>query len=238
MISKEIKKFLKDNYSWEIVTESPLKILNIYDKDDYYTGLMAQKELDEAIEALEDEKMSDWKEQMKLLKTMNDDDMLLVTADEFNIIEYQIMTVGEYKEIHTFLCDYEYEIEWSFGTNEEMRFDSGTDLLASFVIKKISKEDAEVISRVIGENFGSNGVFDYIAELPNESDDNDDNDDDDEEIDYDALFEADLAKAKAKFATIGWSVERVDDTHQCIFKSDDGSSQGISNLYYKYSDFF
>ena len=30
MISKEIKKSLKDNYGWEIVTESPLKILNIY----------------------------------------------------------------------------------------------------------------------------------------------------------------------------------------------------------------
>ena len=35
MISKEIKKSLKDNYGWEIVTESPLKILNIYAKDDY-----------------------------------------------------------------------------------------------------------------------------------------------------------------------------------------------------------
>ena len=239
MITEKVKKELKEFFGYEIESENPL-VLKGGDFEERLVGLVAEITLNEAIETINTENEEN-EESINLddLGNMNDDDMLLVTgsfnyADEFDLSEWTTMSVGDFKELVEKLKAQEDEFEWYFGTNEELRFDDGGDLLNQLSIEKITQEQADVLDKLFGGSFdGGSGVFDRIWELGDEDDNDDDDDDNDSIFDKSDLRHIEFLKS------LGWSVDVHDkDNYTLAITSPQGELSIASfSILFELSDY-
>lgn len=82
-------------------------------------------------------------------------------GDEFDVNAFKVLTEEEYnkgveqskinlekyfKERGTFSI--------GFGTNEDIEFDSAKDYWKSFTVKKITKQEADIITKLLGKSYG------------------------------------------------------------------------------------
>jgi hypothetical protein len=233
MITEKVKKELKEFFGYEIESENPL-VLKGEDSDERLVGLLAELALKEALEAINEEN----EEPIKLddLTDMDDDSMLLVTgnfnyADEFDLSEWTTMTVGEFKELVEKLKGQEDEFEWYFGTNEQLIFENGEDLLSQLSFEKITDEQSDVLDKLFDGSFdGGSGVFDRIWELGDDEDEDEDEDDDNER----SIFDKSDLKQIELLKTFGWEVGVHDEKDFMLsFTSPQGevSIGGFSNLF-------
>ena len=172
-MDKNLREKLKEWYCIKIESESPLKLSERvneegdYDENgeinSYLSGLPAELLIQELKDELEEEEEFD-------ISKYNDDDILLITADvnyadEFDLSDFTTMDVKSYKELSVYLKNYDEGIEWYFGTNENLEFTNGSDLLSCFDVRLITHEESDTIDNLFGGGFGSAGVFDYCYEL-------------------------------------------------------------------------
>jgi hypothetical protein len=229
MITEKIKAELIE-WGYELVSENPLIIKEEY-SDIILSGLPAKFLIDEIIEEIEytEGDVFDF-------SSLDKDSFLLVTvnanyADEFDMSEWSVMTVGKYEEIVEKLEAYDDEIEIGFGTNEEFRFNNGKDLLSNFDVKPISIEEADVLFKLFDGSFdGGSGIIDYVDELENDNDEDDEDEDDDDES---ILDKSDIRQIE-KLKGFGWDIN-IHDKERYLLKYEDSegniSISGFSVLY-------
>jgi hypothetical protein len=216
---------LKD-YGLKIQSESPLTLVSI-DKEEgeILVGELAKTRI--AIinrEESEDTDGADFKD----LKNMNDDDYVLVSADvnyadEFDFQEWTTMTVADLKGIVEKLKGYKDEIEWYFGTNEELQFSDGKDLLSQLTFRKITEAEFVVLDDLFGGSFdGGAGVFDHINELG----DDEDSDDSDED---DSMFQKEDLKDMEKLKKFGWDVTVHNDPEYLVCVKNEAGEVSIAH---------
>lgn len=202
---------LKD-YGLKIQSESPLTLVSIDKKDgEIIIGELAKIRIAEINrEESGDDEDLDFKE----LKNMNDDDYVLVSADvnyadEFDFQEWTTMTVADLKEIVAKLKGYKEEIEWYFGTNEELQFSDGNDLLSQLTFRKITEAEYVVLDDLFGGSFdGGAGVFDHINELGD--------DDESDEEENDSMFDKSELKDMEKLQKFGWWITINNDPEYLV----------------------
>lgn len=216
MISKELKKELEENYELSVKSENPLTLMPTDDTGNIYIGIPAEIMLKEVQEFFEEEN-NDY----TILKKMNNDDIVLVTAnvnyaDEFDMSDFTTMSVEDANEMVKDLKAYKNEIEWYFGTNEDFRYENGRDLLRCLSFKKITPEEEDVLDRLFGGSFGEAGVFDEIFSLGDDEDEDYDEDIDESEIEeekdeYDGYLDDKEKAAIEKLKEFGWKIEYLKD---------------------------
>ena len=227
MISKELKKKLKE-YELELTSESPLTLTSTstaaYSQGEVMTGLLAEIQLKEIEKDLREEQGSSSND-LKVLKQLDADTVLLVTADvnyadEFDMSEWTTMRVSDFIELVEKLENYEDEISWYFGSNEEMQFSDGNDLLNNITYKIITTEEADTLDSLFGGSFdGGAGVFDHISELSTNSDD----DDESGPLDEESIFSKEELRWAEALKGLGWKIDIHDeDNYQLEFISPDG----------------
>ena len=228
MFTKDFKEKLRDWYSYEVESESPFTLSNVEEGyNSKLIGLPAELLIKELKEDLEEEEreIGDFSK----LDSLDDDDIVLVTADvnyadEFDMSEFTTMTVRHFKDMVTSLKNYEDEIEWYFGTNEEFRFDSGEDLLSCLEFKLITQEESDMIDNLFDGAFGQAGVFEHIFELG--SDDEGDDDESEEDEIFSKLDLINIEKLKEK----GWTIEVHDKEEDLVkYTHENGVDSAISN---------
>ena len=106
-------------------------------------------------------------------------------ADEFDVSGFDIKSGSTLSKIFDNLENYDDRISIYFGTNEDLEFESGQELLDSLTITELSDSDKEVLKRLFGGAFGITNVLSRIEEDFDDDDDYDAyneelNDDDDE----------------------------------------------------------
>jgi len=202
MITKEIKERLEE-WDYTLDSENPLKITT--EGEEVMVGLTAEATIHEIKECIEYEKREEKMENLDFsdLDNLEPHSMLLVKADvnyadEFDMSEFTTMTVEDFKEIAENLKNHDEEIEWYFGTNEELWFENGASLLSSLEFRPISKEEASVIYDLFDGSFGQAGVFENIYELGCDEEGEDDGDE---------FFCKQDKMAISKLESLGWTVE-------------------------------
>jgi len=201
---KTTEKILKE-YGYKIQSENPLVLVNTdsEDNEEKIIGQLAQIKIDQI---LFDDSYSDSDNELDLkkLKNLNDNDYVLVTVnanygDEFDFNEFSAMTVAELKDIVNKLQKHKEEIQWSFGTNEDLIFDNGKDLLSNFSYEKITQNEFDVLDKLFGGSFdGGSGVFDHIYDLDNDEDSDD------------SYFDIEETKIINKLKKYGWNISIYD----------------------------
>lgn len=92
-------------------------------------------------------------------------------ADEFSCEYFGVYTKEQWNEFCKKVKDAwgsHDDIEVSFGTNESLSFSSYADWLQSFTVKAITEEEANAITKNLGETFGTgSGALTYILEILN-----------------------------------------------------------------------
>jgi hypothetical protein len=224
-LTKELKKELKD-CAYTIESEIPL-IITAADNI-RLVGDVAMALLSELQRNIESEEFDIGK-----LKKMDENQQLLITAsvnyaDEFDMTEFSVMTAGEFKQIVKGLRAYKDEISWGFGTNEEMRYDNGKELLDCLTFRTITDVEADVVDNLFGGEFdGGAGVFENIQNVINDEDE-----DDDESTEYDALscLTSYEIKQLGKLRKQGWKIEanHCDEESDTLIITDPGGNISIA----------
>jgi hypothetical protein len=75
-------------------------------------------------------------------------------ADEMDIEGFKIYDEADWKSYETELKARERKFDIYIGTNEEIRYDDGKDLLNSLKVKKITDDEAKTIKKLFGDEFG------------------------------------------------------------------------------------
>ena len=92
-------------------------------------------------------------------------------CDEFSVEGFQVLTVDEYK-IYQFAVNnqdkYTDDIYIGFGTNQELYYDSFSDLLKDIRIKEISNNDSRVLEGYFGGSYGLVYPFEIIKDIVKE----------------------------------------------------------------------
>ena len=92
-------------------------------------------------------------------------------CDEFSVEGFQVLTVDEYK-IYQFAVDnqdkYTDDIYIGFGSNQELYYDSFSDLLKDIKIKEISNNDSRVLEGYFGGSYGLVHPFGIIKDIAKE----------------------------------------------------------------------
>jgi len=110
---------------------------------------------------------------------MDDDQQLLLTAsvnyaDEFDMSEWLIIDAGTFKGVIKKAKEYDNEVEWYFGSNEQLSFENGSDMLSNITVKAISQEESDAVKSVFGySEFGDANFFDNLFDLSDEDEDED-----------------------------------------------------------------
>ena len=226
-ITKEIRKELK-NWGYKVESESPLKLVPIIDPNsqpgDHKEVLIGIPAMIIVKDAMRDLNGGELDLDLTALDSMDDDAYLLVTAnvnyaDEFDMSEWTTMTVGDFKELADSLKEYESEISWYFGSNEEMQFSDGQDLLNQLTFKAITTEEYDTLDSLFGGSFGDAGVFEHINELDSEQDG--ENDEEAEEM-VGILDSSELKKIE-KLKLFGWTIEVYDEDEYLLeYKNTNG----------------
>jgi len=210
MLDKKLKKSLKD-FGISIQSENPLILIG--DDGDNFKGIAANAFISSIF--IDDGDESDFSK----LSQIDDNNYLLVSAscnwaDEFDLDEWSTMTVTELKEIVKSLKKHKNEISWYFGSNEELSYDNGKDLLNRLSFKKITESEYQVLQNLFGGSFNGGGnIFDNIYETIYGGEDSDD----------DIIFDRTELKNIERLKKFGWTVTVLnEDKYLCEFKHVDG----------------
>jgi len=224
-ITDKIKELLTD-YEIEILSENPL---SFKDNDNHvHTGLPAEVVIEQIVrQNVSEDTLSELD-----TKSIDVDKNYLATfsgnyADEFDMSEFMTMKGDEIISIIELLKSYEDEIEICFGTNEDLQFEDGDDLLSQISIKEISDAEADVLDRLFGGGFGDSGVFDYISDMESEIDE------DDEEIyekRYEELKQKNIKDLKDKLSKYGWAMLAIDDEDFLFKYSNSDGEVGFGDI--------
>lgn len=216
-MTKKIKTTEKilEEYGYKIQSENPLVLVQTENEHEKIIGQLAQIKIDEIIYNDSD---IDNELNLENLKKLKDTDYVLVTvsanyADEFDFSEFSAMTVADLKDIVNKLENYDNEIEWYFGTNEDLIFDDGKDLLSNFSYEKITEDEFEVLDNLFGGSFdGGSGVFDHIYELG----DDDVESDDSNIYEKRPFFDKNELKNIDKLKKYGWNISVYDEENYLL----------------------
>lgn len=92
-------------------------------------------------------------------------------CDEFSVEGFQVLTVDEYK-IYQFVIDnqdkYNDCICIGFGSNQELFYDSLSDLLKDIRVQEISNNDSRVLEGYFGGSYGLVYPFEIIKDIAKE----------------------------------------------------------------------
>lgn len=96
-------------------------------------------------------------------------------ADEFDIDSYSVMSLIKWNAIAAILTNLknsekDVETEIYFGTNEYITITANT-LLQKIIVRKITKEEADIIKNYFGKEFGVlsfNNIIETLTEIENE----------------------------------------------------------------------
>ena len=223
-MKKETKEKLKEWYGYDVESENPLKLVVEDEKEIVLVGLTA----DLMVKQLETEIYEQEHEDDDFdLSKYEDDDMLLVKAnvnyaDEFDMEDFTTMTVETYKELVELLKNHDDEIEWYFGSNEELSFNNGQDLLDCFEVVKISEEEDEVLDKLFGGSFGEAGVFDNCWDLESDEDEDEDEDFDDEDEEPTSMLDKSDIRKIEKLKVFGWTITENIGEYKFWFEHSNG----------------
>ena len=168
----DIKK-LQEEYEFSITDQSPLTIKSY---GDTFKGEIAQMFLEDMQKTYEEDNSN--------FNSIEEDAKYLVTAspnwaDEFDFNEFMVMSGEDLKNFTEKLSKYEDSIEWYFGTNEEMSYSNGAEMLEEITWEKISDEEGDILDKLFGGSFdGGCGFFSNASEIISDED----NDNEDEEL--------------------------------------------------------
>jgi len=228
-ITDEIKELLTD-YEIEILSENPL---SFKDNDNHiHTGLPAEVVVNQIVrQNVSEDTLSELD-----TKSIDVDKNYLATfsgnyADEFDMSEFMTMKGDEVISIIEVLKTYDDEISICFGTNEELQFEDGDDLLSQISIREITNTEAEVLNRLLGGGFGDAGVFDFISEMGSEIDEDDE---DDEGVSYaqryEELKQKNIKDIKDKLSKYGWVMLAIDDEDYLFKYSNSEGEVGFGDI--------
>ncbi len=230
-MDKKIKKTLENDWGYKVESESPLKLVGTgkqYSprKEVILTGIPAQILVNNVIDDMSDNGSSC---DLSKLDGVDNDVKLLVTADvnyadEFNMSEWQTMSVGDFRSMAESLKEYEDEIEWYFGSNEELRFDDGNDLLGCLSFKIITEDEYDTLDELFGGAFDGGGkVFEHIYELGVSGGD--------EEEEEEGLFTRSELKQIEKLKLFGWDVKIVDEDENLVSYTNINGDYAVTDSY-------
>jgi len=75
-------------------------------------------------------------------------------ADEFEVTGFAIFKNKEWKKLEKECLKKKKPFSVSFGSNQELEFENGEDLIDSLYFKNLSKEEAKIIEKKLGKSFG------------------------------------------------------------------------------------
>lgn len=106
-------------------------------------------------------------------------------ADEMDISGFTIISEEEAIALKTRLKERKTSFEICVGTNEDIDYSSGSDLLDELTFTKISEDEARIIEKRIGDEYGFTHFMSAIEDWEDEEDDDEweDNDYVDEDED-------------------------------------------------------
>lgn len=81
-------------------------------------------------------------------------------ADEMDLDGFCIYTESAWKDFRTKLSAYKDEFSICVGTNEDIDYSNGKDLLKKMNVHKLSESDYATISRIFGDGYGEQRAFD------------------------------------------------------------------------------
>lgn len=102
-------------------------------------------------------------------------------ADEMSIDGFIITSKSSADSFKKQLKECKYSFEVYVGTNEDIEYGSGEELLNELTFKKITEEEANVIKKFFGGSGGHTefwSALDYLEEWDEEKDVNDEEEDD------------------------------------------------------------
>ena len=243
-MEQKFLEYLKEE-GIEIITDSPLEFKCNIHNDEFGTakGNIAVRLLKKHEEQFINEQIR------KGELTVGKDDYLLVEwsgnwADEMDLSSFSVMRGEEWNNTVEMLKKQEDEFEKYIGTNEELRYDNGEELLSEFTVSKITKEDYDSVIKLFGGRHDEAGIFDfdYFGEDEEYYDDDENPEDDDVERpvkEYNSLTdEADFIKLLKN----GWSVVEFKETETeieiCHFRHEDGSEFNGVNLSWEIAELY
>jgi hypothetical protein len=202
-ITNEVKEYLKNLEGLEIISEDPLTLSDTVDKSITLVGIPAQLTVERVINDIIDDELDGFN--IDDIKKLDPDTKLLLTAsvnyaDEFDMSEFMVDTVEEWLKTVEFLEKYTEEIEFYFGTNEELYFRNGKDLLSKINVRVISEEESNVLNKLFYGSFGEAGIFEHIIEL-NEG----------EEEELDDFFDNQSLRLIEKLKEHGWTIKKSEN---------------------------
>lgn len=170
----------------KLVSLDPYKVCFIDNDKEFVSGPAAEKMVKEAL--------ADYTEDVKIGEDVPDDCHVLVKwdgnwADEMDLSSFCVFDGPSWNAYRKELEDHDMEMELYIGTNEELSFDNGKDLLSEMSVQFITAEEAEVINKLFDGSHDQAGVF--SIELENEEEEEEEDEDYNEDEDTDSEDEED-----------------------------------------------
>lgn len=114
-----------------------------------------------------------------MAKAVKNDELVLIKwdsnwADEMDIEGFLIISKTKADNFKKQLKDYDSSFEVYVGTNEDIEYGSGEELLNELTFKSITTEEAKVIKKFFGESGGHTefwSALDYLEEWNDENED-------------------------------------------------------------------
>jgi len=94
-------------------------------------------------------------------------------ADEMDIAGFSIVSEQAAKDLKKKLNERKTSFTICVGTNEDIEYSDGSELLSELSFKKISDEDVKVIRKYIGDEFGFTEFQDQVEYWDDEEDEED-----------------------------------------------------------------
>jgi hypothetical protein len=104
-----------------------------------------------------------------MAKAVKNDGLVLIKwdsnwADEMDIEGFIIVSKEKAKEFKKQLKDYDSYFEVYVGTNEDIEYGSGEELLNELTFKTITEEEAKTIKKFFGESSGHTGFWSSLED--------------------------------------------------------------------------
>jgi hypothetical protein len=86
-------------------------------------------------------------------------------ADEFDVYAFDVVPKDEWEANKKRILELTYELEYYFGTNEELTFADGEDYLNQIVVSDISEEEAQTLDKLFDGEFGNSAYQSILRQL-------------------------------------------------------------------------
>jgi hypothetical protein len=83
-------------------------------------------------------------------------------ADEFDVEGFSIMTDAEWNIFQKKFQQHQGQYSFGFGSNEDIEFENGQEVLDSIGVKNITKEEYDTINKFFGTSYGKFPYDDYM----------------------------------------------------------------------------